>query len=519
MRTSVAWLLLFAVGCARPAPTATPPSTTAPPAEPESVAEPEPSFIIESPLRTSAEEAMVAKAQGAVQPYGVMAQLAARPTGPGVYFTLEGPGCTDANAAEAAERLGATGVPLMGLEMVAQKLSADSLAKFYSLPNVREINVDTPVQLAAFRSLKAAPPVELFSIASPTAADLDRLAAIQNLRSLQVLDAGNQVIPAIAKLRGLEYLNIMSQSLTDADLAPLSALTKLKSVGIHGPKLTPAVASTFAGAPVTQFVFDSMKLTDARLAEVAKLKGVTQLRLAGASLTDAGFAHLENLAALEELTLENVSGVTAAGVAHLTKLPKLRTLTVFNAPGAGPLAGLTGAPALTKLTTIGVDAKALAVVGRLPKLRALAVQGVPVNSEELAALAPTSKLTLLEIRPAQGKPITDAGARAIAQVKTLKTLYLAEAKLTDAGVAALGTMPNLELLSIAGTSFDPGEYTPITPVTARVPPPKPKADVSPAGFLELVKAPKLKRLILGPETNWEAKPALGKLAGGRVSVQ
>ena len=514
MRAAVAWLLLFAVGCTQSVPPATPPSTPAPPAEAEAELDEAP-----KPM-TADEQAMVAKAQEAVRPYGVMAQAAARPTGPGVFFILEGQGLTDANAAEAAERLGATGVPLMGLEMVAGKLSAESLAKFYSLPNIREMNLDTPVQLAAFRSLKAAPPVELLSIANPSAADLERVAAVPNLRSLQVLDAGKPVIPAVAKLRGLEYLNVMSQSLTDADIAPLSALTKLKSVGVAGSKLTPAVAGTFAGAPVTRFLFDPMKITDAGLAEVAKLKGVTQLRLAGASLTDAGFARLENLGALEELTLENVPGVTAAGVAHLAKLPKLRALTVVNAPGAGPLAGLAGAPALAKLTTVGVDAKVIATAGRLPKLRALAVQGVPVNSLDLAALAPTTRLTLLEIRPAQGKPVTDAGARAIAQIKTLETLYLPEAKLTDIGVAALGTMPNLKLLSIAGTSFDPGEHTPITPVTKRgVLPPTPRADVSPAGFAELVKAPKLKRLILGPETSWKLKPALRELAGGRVSVE
>ena len=64
-------------------------------------------------------------------------------------------------------------------------------------------------------------------------------------------------------------------------------------------------------------------MTDAGLKELADLKNLTTLNLAGTQVTDAGLKELTGLKNLSELDLSGVAKVTRDGVAELRKaLPK-----------------------------------------------------------------------------------------------------------------------------------------------------------------------------------------------------
>ena len=98
------------------------------------------------------------------------------------------------------------------------------------------------------------------------------------------------------------------------------------------------VAKTFGDDGVKQLVPVSTQLawldlkksqvTDAGLADVAKLQNLTRLHLENTAITDAGMAHVGKLAKLEYLNLYGTK-VTDAGIAQLKGLKNLKKLFVW----------------------------------------------------------------------------------------------------------------------------------------------------------------------------------------------
>ena len=105
-----------------------------------------------------------------------------------------------------------------------------------------------------------------------------------------------------AELTRLELINLATTSVTDAGLAELARLKELKSLSLS-----------------------SQHVTDAGLKEVARVTSLTSLYVGGNALTDAGLADLSALARLKTLTIINSPQLTAAGIARLQKaLPECK---------------------------------------------------------------------------------------------------------------------------------------------------------------------------------------------------
>ena len=85
-------------------------------------------------------------------------------------------------------------------------------------------------------------------------------------------------------------------------------------------------------APIADQVYElnlaGSKVTDAGLANVAKLKNLRRLHLEKTAVTDAGLAHLKDLTGLEYLNLYGTA-VTDAGLAHLANMKNLRSLYLW----------------------------------------------------------------------------------------------------------------------------------------------------------------------------------------------
>lgn len=155
----------------------------------------------------------------------------------------------------------------------------------------------------------------------------------------------------------------------EATPAEAKAIEALAGMGI-------AVRPIARNVPWTQANFRSLEgasVSDA-LAQLAKVKTLTDLNLANQKLTDKDLAQLKDLTNLTRLHLEKTP-ITDAGLPHLSKLVHLQYLNLYGTQvGDAGLDHLKGLPKLkklylwqTKVTDAGVDKltasnKALAVI-------------------------------------------------------------------------------------------------------------------------------------------------------------
>jgi hypothetical protein len=111
------------------------------------------------------------------------------------------------------------------------------------------------------------------------------------------------------------------------------------------------------------------KITDAGLAHVAKMTKLKELRLDNTGITDAGLARLKGLAQLEYLNVYG-SKVTDAGLAHLGGLKNLRSLYVWQtgvtSAGIAKLKGQLPAAYVNNGWTEADDAKPTPVIAAAP---------------------------------------------------------------------------------------------------------------------------------------------------------
>ena len=116
------------------------------------------------------------------------------------------------------------------------------------------------------------------------------------------LGAGQRVLD----LRHLEVDGRYANVATDAHIAQLARLKEL-----------------------TVLRLTAVRVTDAGLAHLAVLKNLRQLDLAESRVTDVGIDHLLGLSKLEQLDISGTE-ITDKGLAKLRRLPRLRVVTAYN---------------------------------------------------------------------------------------------------------------------------------------------------------------------------------------------
>ncbi len=106
------------------------------------------------------------------------------------------------------------------------------------------------------------------------------------------------------------------------------------------------------------------------------LRGLEELEIGGAQVTDANLAHVARVQGLRKLFLFDAANLTDAGVAHLASLQRLTRLYI-------------DAPQIT-------DAS-LAVVSRLPELEEIAVSSGQFSDEGLEQLCRIRRIRMISI--------------------------------------------------------------------------------------------------------------------------
>ncbi len=243
------------------------------------------------------------------------------------------------------------------------------------------------------------------------------------------------------------FLGILCAGLQAADVASLNAL---------GAKVTET-----AGV-VTQVNVKCDAFTEADFRTLGKFTTIKDLTISGKSITDETLALLTGLTELERLSSDGIQ-LTDAGYKHFNAFQKLKSLSFFHPAfrsekftGSG-LAQLKALPKLERLTFAGSTAGdvAMEAIGQLTQLKEFRTWHTAQTQAGNAHLLKLTNLTGLRIGqrlPSWGKdsPISfdESTMATVAQIKTLESLELTEARLSAKIIPHLKALPKLTKLKI-----------------------------------------------------------------------
>jgi hypothetical protein len=212
------------------------------------------------------------------------------------------------------------------------------------------------------------------------------------------------------------------------------------------------------GVVISAEVGDCSKWTDPEFKQVAQLSRLKNLSF-GPGLGDA---HLPLLAVLSELeTLQtNLSLITDDGVKALAGFRSLKNVKffhpckAFSGAGLASLADMTSLERLTVAGSLAFNDDGMAAVGRLTRLKEFRTWHAGQTLEgvkKLKALTNLKNLTLGQ-RLAYKPPTTlsDETLDVLAEMKSLETLQLEEARLKVGSLAQLRRLPELKKLTLEG---------------------------------------------------------------------
>ncbi|HEY2413124.1 MAG TPA: hypothetical protein VGI40_12820 [Pirellulaceae bacterium] len=205
-------------------------------------------------------------------------------------------------------------------------------------------------------------------------------------------------------------------------------------------------------ATIEELDIASSKITDADLAVIAKMRRLKNLKLNSGKLSAKGVAELEKLPQLEMLSLTSVEFIgNAQGGA--TQLTSLKRLEIENCPQLTDdvVVAMGKLPALedfvSNRTPLG-DRAVGHVIGN-GKLHLLIMNQSHVTDAGLGLLSGFPRPISLHIAESQ---VTDVGLRYIAGLQ-LESLVLDHTGVTDAGLNAMGPLHGLWYLSLDETKI------------------------------------------------------------------
>jgi outer membrane protein assembly factor BamB len=178
------------------------------------------------------------------------------------------------------------------------------------------------------------------------------------------------------------------------------------------------------------------------------------LDLAGSSLGDDGLRQVAALANVRGLSLELCTSVTDAGIAHLRAAKRLRALQLtgvdVTANGLRSLSSLEQLVALDLEVCEQVADGACEVLAQMPQLRSLVLKKTAFERAKIteAGIAKVGELTNLEVLSLYGCGVNDESIQSLAGLTHLRRLDLSLTGVTDKGLPALAPLRRLERLDL-----------------------------------------------------------------------
>jgi hypothetical protein len=137
---------------------------------------------------------------------------------------------------------------------------------------------------------------------------------------------GSVAIDPVAPTHPVLGVDLHHTRVTDAELALLAALPRLRSLTLSGTAVTDASLNTVAGLSGLQtLLLNETRVTDAGLVQLQRLPDLKVLSLYHTQVTDEGLAALKDVKNLQDLTLSGPR-ITDRGLAHLAGVRNLRHL-------------------------------------------------------------------------------------------------------------------------------------------------------------------------------------------------
>ncbi len=166
-----------------------------------------------------------------------------------------------------------------------------------------------------------------------------------------------------------------------------------------------------------------LQFTGKSLADVAKVPALKGLTIQRTNIGDDDLVHLEKHPQLVELKIGNTN-VSDAGIERIARFcPHLEELDVQYLP---------------------LTCRSGRAIAQLKKLENLNIGNTSIGVGGLAALATLPDLRQLSLP----KIATDRGMQEVGKMKSLRTLFIYYAKVTDAGTAHMAGLTNLEFLRL-----------------------------------------------------------------------
>ncbi|HEY1600649.1 MAG TPA: M56 family metallopeptidase [Pirellulales bacterium] len=381
--------------------------------------------------------------------------------------------------------------------LILEGATDERMAKITQLPKCRALMV-TGCDLSADgcrRVAELAPDVTDLQIDGPFASPGDKPSP------KGVTDDG---LRFIGQMHDLKSLVLMLSNVTDAGIAHLASLEKLKTFtvgecpGVHGAGLRKLKGLTKLRELTVRVSLDSAGLKG--MSELTQLQSLQMLVNDAAPADLAPLVALVNLNSLSlwrEVKQADDAAVGNAALKAAGAMPALQSLVVYGfGPTSEGLTSLATAARLQKLSLIPAELsdQGIAALGRLSELRQLNVTARgEVTAAGLAQLAPLTKLTELEIDQAG---VTDAGLRELARLKTLESITFVGSKITGAGLSGLTPLTALKSLALVDAPLDDAGLATLVNLPALVSLNLGKTIISDAGLATLAKMAQLKALDL-----------------------
>jgi Leucine-rich repeat (LRR) protein len=229
----------------------------------------------------------------------------------------------------------------------------------------------------------------------------------------------------------------------------------------------------------------SIELSDDLASKLATIEQLKKLTIRASSMTDTGWQSLAKLSQLEQLDVRDTplsSGQLTAAVSGMNKLKALRMSgksgstevddagleCLLNCPELKVLAAdhlwvsqdglqhLKNCQQLSELYLAGtlVDDQAMELLAQLPNLKKLRLAKTGVGTPGLETL---SRLELEDLDISECSQVFDESLVAVGKMKTLKRLNLWRDVISDAGVAHLSGLVNMNWLNLDNTHMgNPG---------------------------------------------------------------
>ena len=334
------------------------------------------------------------------------------------------------------------------------------------------------------------------------------------LRTITFTDGGDldpDMFDLFAQQSDLESLQVLNyRELTDADVAKLAGLAKLRTLALTNSGITDEAVRIIAEAfpaLVSLNLASNSRLTDTAAREIAKLEELQVLNLLFCDFGEFGMMHIARLPKLRALDIRGNFKIGNGGLRTLAALPALRNLQ-HRSPAVmdDGIRNLMAAQNLTDLlvqdfSITGQSGQYIRQMERLVNLQIFRCENF--DSSGVLALGGL-KLNRLTLR---GLPIDDSAMEVFSELTTLRRLYLNELpSVSDAGMTKLAHLEHLEILEI----WDMPVTDKTLEVIAKLPALKElilrSTDVTDAGIELLLTAPSLTSVTL--TDNAKVTPAM-----------